>query len=68
MPRPAAEPLRTRNTALEVLIARAMDKSRPEIALADDQVGGVALQNQRVNGAVKSEQGPGQFVLWEVAR
>ncbi len=29
---------------------------------------GVALRTQRENGTVRSEQGPWQFVLWEVAR
>lgn len=29
---------------------------------------GTALRMQRDNGAVRSKQGTGQFVLWEVAR
>ena len=29
---------------------------------------GVALRTQRENGTVTSDQGPGQFVLWRVAR
>lgn len=29
---------------------------------------GLALRTQRENGAVRSDQGPGQFVLWEIAR
>jgi hypothetical protein len=29
---------------------------------------GVALRLQRDNGVVRSKQGPGQYVLWEIAR
>ncbi len=29
---------------------------------------GVALRGQRGNGRVQSTQGPGQYMLWEIAR
>jgi hypothetical protein len=29
---------------------------------------GVALRLQRLNNVVRSSSGPGQFVLWEIAR
>ena len=29
---------------------------------------GVALTGQRDKGAVRSDQGPGQYMLWEIAR
>ena len=29
---------------------------------------GVALRIQRINGTVRSANGPGQFMLWKVAR
>jgi hypothetical protein len=29
---------------------------------------GVALRLQKQKGVVKAEQGPGQYVLWEIAR
>ena len=29
---------------------------------------GVALRGQRDKSVVQSEQGPGQFMLWEIAR
>jgi hypothetical protein len=29
---------------------------------------GVALRLQRVNGVVRSSHGPGQYMIWEIAR
>lgn len=29
---------------------------------------GVALRLQRINGTVRSTNGPGQFMLWEIER
>jgi hypothetical protein len=66
--RQAAEPLTTRDIALELLIARAMDKRDLKLLRLMTKRVGVALQTQRANGTVRSEQGPGQFMLWEVAR
>jgi hypothetical protein len=66
--RQSAEPLTSRDIALELLVARAMDKrDRKLLGLMTKRVG-VALRTQRENGTVQSEQGPGQFVLWQVAR
>ena len=66
--RQAAEPLTSRDIALELLVARALDKrDRKLLGLMTKRVG-VALRTQRENGTVHSEQGPGQFVLWQVAR
>ncbi len=66
--RQAAEPMTSRDVALELLVARAMDKSDQKLLRLMTKRVGVALRVQRENGAVRSEQGPGQFVLWEVAR
>ena len=66
--RQAAEPMTSRDIALELLVARAMDKSDQKLFRLMTKRVGVALRVQRDNGAVRSEQGPGQFVLWEVAR
>ncbi len=66
--RQAAEPMTSRDVALELLVARAMDKSDQKLFRLMVKRVGVALRVQRENGAVRSEQGPGQFVLWEVAR
>ena len=66
--RQAAEPMTSRDIALELLVARALDKSDQKLFRLMVKRVGVALRVQRENGAVRSEQGPGQFVLWEVAR
>ena len=66
--RQAAEPMTSRDIALELLVARALDKSDQKLFRLMTKRVGVALRVQRENGAVRSEQGPGMFVLWEVAR
>ena len=66
--RQAAEPLTSRDIALELLVARAMDKRDQKLLKLMTKRVGVALRTQKDNGAVRSEQGPGQFVLWEIAR
>ena len=66
--RQATEPLTTRDIALEMLVARAMDKNDVNLFKLMTKRVGVALRTQKENGAVRAEQGPGQFVLWEVAR
>jgi hypothetical protein len=42
-------------------------RDRKLLALMTKRVG-VALRTQRENGVVRSDQGPGMFVLWEVVR
>jgi hypothetical protein len=37
------------------------------LALVTKRVG-VALRIQRVNGIVRSASGPGQYMIWEIAR
>jgi len=66
--RQASEPLTSRDVAVELLITRAMDRSDTKLLRLMTKRVGVALRTQRENGAVRSDQGPGQFVLWEVAR
>jgi len=65
--RQAAEPMTSRDVALELLIARAMDKKDQKLLRLMTKRVGVALRTQRDNGTVCAEQGPGQFVLWRVA-
>lgn len=66
--RQAAEPLTTWDIALELLISRAMDKRDQKfLQLKTKRVGG-ALRTQRENGVVASDQEPGQFQPWRVAR
>ncbi len=66
--RQSAEPMTTRDIALELLVARALDRSDQRLFRLMVKRVGVALRTQRDNGTVRSEQGPGMFVLWEVAR
>ncbi len=64
----ATEPLATRDIAMELLVERAMDKGDQKLFKLMTTRVGVALRTQRDNGAVRSEQGPGMFVLWELTR
>lgn len=66
--RQASEPLTSRDVAVELLITRAMDRSDLKLLRLMTKRVGVALRTQRENGSVRSDQRPGQFVLWEVAR
>ena len=66
--RQATEPLTSRAIALELLITRAMDRSDVRLLRLMTKRVGVALRTQKENGSLSAEQGPGQFVLWEVAR
>lgn len=66
--RQAAEPMTTRDLALEMLVSRALDKSDQRLLRLMTKRVGVALRGQRGNGLVRCQQGPGQYMLWEVAR
>ena len=66
--RQAAEPLTTRDIALELLVSRALDKSDTRLLRLMTKRVGVALRGQRDRGVTKSEQGPGQYMLWEIER
>ena len=66
--RQAAEPLTTRDIALEMLVTRALDASDQRLLKLMTKRVGVALQNQRAGGVVRSTPGPGMMMLWEVAR
>ena len=66
--RMAAEPLTSRDIALEMLVTRALDKNDQRLLQLMTKRVGVALRIQRKRGAVKCNHGPGQFMLWEVAR
>ena len=66
--RQAAEPLTTRDIALQLLIERALDKNDQRLLRLMTKRVGVALRGQRDKSYVRSEQGPGQYMLWEIAR
>ena len=57
--RQASEPLTTE---------RALDKSDLRLLRLMTKRVGVALRGQRGNGLVRCDQGPGQYMLWEIAR
>jgi hypothetical protein len=65
--RQAAEPLTSRDIALELLVTRALDKDDQKLlALMTKRVGDT-LRLQRVNGIVRSSSGPGQYMVWEIS-
>ena len=66
--RQAAEPLTTRDIALEMLVTRALDASDQRLLKLMTKRVGVALQNRRAGSVVRSTPGPGMMMLWEVAR
>jgi hypothetical protein len=66
--RQASEPLTSREIALQLLVERALDKSDLRLLRLMTKRVGVALRIQRDNGAVRAEQGPGQYMLWEISR
>jgi hypothetical protein len=58
----------TRDVALEMLVTRALNtEDQRLLALVVKRVG-VALRIQHDNGIVRSTNGPGQFMLWEISR
>ena len=61
--RQAAEPLTTRDIALQLLTERALDKQDQRL---------LRLMTKRVGATrkslLRSTQGPGQYILWEISR
>ncbi|MFZ0692992.1 MAG: hypothetical protein WAN51_02385 [Alphaproteobacteria bacterium] len=66
--RQAVEPMTTRDIALELLVSRALDKNDQRLLRLMTKRVAVALRGQMGNGLVKSQQGPGQFMLWEIIK
>ena len=66
--RQAAEPLTTRDIALQLLVERALDKSDQKLLRLMTKRVGVALRLQREKGAAQCEQGPGQYMLWQLVK
>ena len=66
--RQAAEPLTTRDIALQLITDRALDTSDMRLLRLMSKRVGVALRRQRMEDVVKSSQGPGQYMLWEIVR
>ena len=66
--RQAAEPLTTRDIALQLLVERALDSSDQRLLRLMSKRVGVALRGQRDKSVVRSEQGPGQYMLWRICQ
>lgn len=66
--RQAAEPMTTRDIAMELLVGRALDNSDQKLLRLMSKRVGVALRGQRDAGTVRSLEGPGMFNTWEIAR
>jgi len=64
----ASEPMTTRDIAVELLVTRALDRSDVRLLRLMTKRVGVALRGQKDGGTVRVLPGPGQMVLWEVAR
>ena len=64
----ASEPMTTRDIAVELLVTRALDRSDLRLLRLMTKRVGVALRGQKDGGTVRVLPGPGQMVLWEVAR
>ncbi len=65
--REAPEPMTTADVVARLMAARGMEAGDARAKRMAMKRVGMALGRQRENGAVRSTQGPGQFVLWEIA-
>ncbi|MDR3500671.1 MAG: hypothetical protein P4L72_15760 [Parvibaculum sp.] len=65
--RQAAEPLTSRDIALQLIAERALDQSDEKLSRLMVKRVGVALRGQRDKGVVKSSQGTGLYMTWELA-
>lgn len=66
--RMAAEPMTTKDIAIEMLVTRALDKSDQRLLRLMTKRVGVALRGMRDQGLTKAKQGTGQFMVWEIKR
>lgn len=65
--RQAAEPLTSRDIAVQLMAERALNKSDVKLLRLMTKRVGVALRIQRDRETVESNQGPGQYMLWKLA-
>jgi hypothetical protein len=66
--RQAAEPLTTRDIAFQLMTERALDTSDDKLLRLMTKRCGVALRGARDRGVVRSSQGTGQYMVWEIGR
>jgi hypothetical protein len=64
----ASEPLTCRDIALQLLTERALNREDQRLLRLMTKRVGVALRLQKDKGVVQSQQGPGQYMLWELTR
>jgi len=62
--RQAAEPLTTRDIAAQLIAERALNIGDTKLLRLMTKRVGVALRGQRDKGVIRSQQGPGQYMLW----
>jgi hypothetical protein len=66
--RQASEPLTSRDIAYQLLTERALNRDDQRLLRVMRSRVACALRLQRDKGVVKSAQGPGQYIIWEIAR
>ncbi len=66
--RQASEPLTARDIAYQLLTERALNREDQKLLRVMRSRVACALRIQREKGVVRSDQGPGQYMLWEIAR
>jgi hypothetical protein len=63
----ASEPLTCRDIALQLLTERALNREDQKLLRLMTKRVGVAMRLQREKQVVISQQGPGQYALWQLA-
>ncbi len=66
--REATEPVTTQEVAQRLMTERGQNMGDRHLVAQTIKRVGMALSRQKGNGAVQSEQGPGQFVRWRIVR
>ena len=66
--RQASEPLTARDIAFQLLTERALNRQDQRLLRVMRSRVACALRLQRDKGVVRSEQGPGQYMLWQIIR
>ena len=66
--RQASEPLTARDIAYQLLTERALNREDQKLLRVMRSRVACALRIQREKGVVRSEQGPGQYMLWDIAK
>ena len=66
--RNAKKPLTTQDIAMRVMAERGLDTANVRLLKTMTKRAGACLRNLQKQGAVTRQPGPGQFMLWELAR